>query len=85
MIVGHGASMAGAGTDRIDAILLDLTYTVPTFRGETTAAVTGNCLAATCTGGSAGQCALLSTGGGYPCRFYLEAPPTRPPRRWTSP
>jgi hypothetical protein len=51
---------------------LDLTYTVPTFRGETTAAVSNNCLASTYTGTSGGQCAVISTGPSYSGRFYIQ-------------
>jgi Tfp pilus assembly protein PilX len=61
-----------AVTESIDAVFLDLTYTVPTFRGQTTTAVTGNCLTAAYTGGSAGQCALLSTATAYSGRLYVQ-------------
>jgi hypothetical protein len=70
--VGYGTTMPGGKTERVDAVLVDLTYTVPAFRGETTAAVPGNCLAATYTGTSGGQCAVISTGPSYSGRFYLQ-------------
>jgi len=70
--VDYSASMPGNATERIDAVFLDLTVTVPTFRGETTASVPGNCLAGAYTGGSAGQCAVISTTTGYHGQFYVQ-------------
>jgi hypothetical protein len=71
--VGYGTKVAKGVTEQLDAVLLDLTYTVPTFRGETTASVAGNCLAAAYTGGSSGQCAVLSTATSYSGSFYVQS------------
>ncbi|HEX8080148.1 MAG TPA: hypothetical protein VF557_08065 [Jatrophihabitans sp.] len=73
-----GASMAyssrlgHAGTETIDAIQLDLSYTPPAFRAQDGAIPGGNCLASTYTGGSAGQCAVLSTHTSYAGAFYIQ-------------
>jgi hypothetical protein len=69
--MAYTSVMSGAGTESIDAILLDLTSTV-TVRAETAAAVPGNCLAKAYTGGSGGQCAVLSTGTSFAGRFYMQ-------------
>src|SRR5438309_704141 len=53
--VAYSTQVGMGVTESVDALLLDLTYTAPAFRGETTASVPGNCLAAAYTGGSAGQ------------------------------
>jgi hypothetical protein len=68
---GNGPNSIGV-TDSVDAVFLDLTYTVPTFRGETTAAVPNNCLTKAYTGGSAGQCAVISTTSAYSGHFYIQ-------------
>lgn len=70
--VAYTAKMSSPDKEVIDAVFLDLTYTVPTFRGETTAAVPGNCLAKPYSGGSGGQCAVLSTSSAYSGHFYIE-------------
>jgi hypothetical protein len=70
--VDYNASMAAGRTERVDAVVLDLTYTAPAFRGQTTTSVPGNCLASTYTGGSAGQCAVVSTTTGYHGAFYVQ-------------
>jgi hypothetical protein len=59
--LNYSVKLAHSGVETIDAIQLDLTYLPPTFRGEDTAIPGGNCLTSTYTGGSAGQCAMLST------------------------
>jgi hypothetical protein len=68
----YSSSMGAGGTEQIDAVFLDLTYTAPAFRGETTAAVPGNCLASAYTGGSAGQCAVFSTATSYKGKLYVQ-------------
>jgi hypothetical protein len=59
--LNYSVKLAHSGVETIDAIQLDLTYLPPTFRGEDTAIPGGNCLTSIYTGGSAGQCAVLST------------------------
>jgi hypothetical protein len=66
------ATLKHSGAESLDGIQLDLTYTAPAFRGETTAALAGNCLAATYTGGAAGQCAVLSSPTSYSGKFYVQ-------------
>lgn len=66
------ATMNGSGSEDLDTIQVDLTYAAPAFRGETTQSIPGNCLAATYTGGSAGQCAVLSTSSSYAGAFYVQ-------------
>ncbi|MFL6161826.1 MAG: hypothetical protein ACJ74U_06315 [Jatrophihabitantaceae bacterium] len=61
-----------AGTEKVDTIQLSLGYTPPAFRGETTAAVPGNCLTKTYTGGSSGQCAVLATSSAYKGSAYVQ-------------
>jgi hypothetical protein len=61
-----------AETEVIDAVFLDLTYTEPAFRGQTTAAVPGNCLAKPYTGTGGGSCAVLSTSSAYSGHFYIQ-------------
>lgn len=68
----YSSTVKHAGTENVDTIQLDLTYVAPAFRGETTASVSGNCLASTYTGGSAGQCAVLSTPTSYQGKFYIQ-------------
>src|SRR5206468_1921824 len=70
--VAYSTQVGKGVTESVDAVLLDLTYTAPAFRGETTAAVPGNCLAAAYTGGSAGQCAVVSTTTSYSGSFYIQ-------------
>ena len=72
LALNYSAKMNGSGTESIDAVLLDLEYTVPTFRGQTTTAVPGNCLAKPYSGGSGGQCAVLSTSTAYSGHFYIQ-------------
>jgi hypothetical protein len=61
-----------SGTERIDKVYLDLTYTPPAFRAENTTSVPSNCLASTYTGGAAGQCAVISTSSSYKGSFYIQ-------------
>jgi len=68
----YSSTLKQAGTESVDTIQLRLGYTPPGFRAETTATVPGNCLASTYTGGSAGQCAVLSTSSSYHGRAYLQ-------------
>ena len=70
---GNGPGSIGV-TDTVDAVYLDLTYTAPALRGQTTAAVPGNCLAIPYTQGSAGtgKCAMLYTATNYKGRFYVQ-------------
>ena len=70
--VDYSTKVGKGVTEQLDAVLLDLTYTVPTFRGETTTSVPGNCLAAAYTGGSAGQCAVVSTSPSHSGGFYIQ-------------
>ncbi|HEX8095663.1 hypothetical protein, partial [Jatrophihabitans sp.] len=70
--VSYSAKLAHIGTETIDAIQLDLGYLPPTFRGENTTIPGGNCLTSTYTGGSAGQCAVLSTPTAYAGAFYIQ-------------
>lgn len=70
--LAYTSSMSSAGTERVDAMLLDLKYVAPAFRAEDTTSVPGNCLVSTYTGGSAGQCALLSTPTAYKGSFYIQ-------------
>ncbi len=72
LTLDYSSTMTKAGTETLDAALLDLTYTVPALRGETTAAVPGNCLAQPYTGGSGGQCAVLSTTTSYSGHLYVQ-------------
>ncbi|MEO6500431.1 MAG: hypothetical protein ABIQ09_00795, partial [Jatrophihabitantaceae bacterium] len=73
-----GASMAYStrlshtGTETIDALQLDLSYTPPAFRAQDGAIAGGNCLINTYTGGSAGQCAVMSTPTAYKGSFYIQ-------------
>jgi hypothetical protein len=62
-----------ADTEKVDTVQLSFSYTPPAFRGETTTAVPGNCLASTYTG-SSGGCAVLTTSAGanYHGRFYVQ-------------
>jgi len=71
--VAYATKMSTPQREVVDAVFVDLTYTVPTFRGETTAAVPGNCLARAYSGGSGGQCAVLSTSSAYSGHFYIQA------------
>ncbi|HEX8306225.1 MAG TPA: hypothetical protein VF612_15215 [Jatrophihabitans sp.] len=59
--LAYSAKLGHAGTETVDAIQLDLSYTPPAFRAQDVAISGGNCLTNTYTGGSAGQCAVLST------------------------
>jgi hypothetical protein len=68
----YTAKLGHSGTETIDAIQLDLTYSPPAFRDENIAIPGGNCLASTYTGGSAGQCAVLSTPTNYRGHFYIQ-------------
>jgi hypothetical protein len=68
----YSVTLKHSGTEKIDAIQLDLSYTTPAFRAETTATVPGNCLASTYTGGSSGQCAVISSSAGYQGGFYIQ-------------
>jgi hypothetical protein len=70
--VSYSAKLAHVGTETIDAIQLDLGYLPPAFRGENAAIPGGNCLTSTYTGGSAGQCAVLSTTTAYAGAFYIQ-------------
>jgi hypothetical protein len=65
LTIDYSTQLPAGGKEQIDAVLLDLTYTAPALRGETTQAVPGNCLAAPYSGGSGGQCAVLSTQTSY--------------------
>jgi hypothetical protein len=62
------------GIEKVDTVQLSLGYTPPAFRGETTSAVPGNCLASTYTGSTGGGCAVLTTsvGPNYKGRFYVQ-------------
>ncbi|MDQ1742613.1 MAG: hypothetical protein QOE23_952, partial [Pseudonocardiales bacterium] len=70
--VSYSAKLGHAGAETIDAMQLDLGYLPPTFRGENTSIPGGNCLTSTYTGGSAGQCAVLSTTTAYAGAFYIQ-------------
>ena len=70
--IAFAAAVDKAGNEDLDTVQLDLTYIAPAFRGETTTAVPGNCLTATYTGGSAGQCAVLSTATSYAGAFFVQ-------------
>jgi hypothetical protein len=72
--VAYSTTLAPGGSEQVDAVLLDLTYTVPSWRGETTAAVPGNCLAIPYTQGSAGtgKCAVIYTATNYKGAFYIQ-------------
>jgi hypothetical protein len=72
------ASMRGSGSEDLDTIQLDLTYIAPAFRGETTTSIPGNCLTATYTGGSSGQCAVLSTPTNYAGAFFVQGTTNTP-------
>jgi hypothetical protein len=63
-----------ADTEKVDTIQLSFSYTPPALRGETTAAVPGNCLLSTYTGSTGGGCAVLTTsvGPNYKGRFYVQ-------------
>jgi hypothetical protein len=62
------------GIETVDTVQLNLGYTPPAFRGETTTAVPGNCLASSYTGSTGGGCAVLTTSAGanYHGRFYVQ-------------
>ncbi len=69
----YTSTLTAAGVENVDAVLLDLSYIPPAFRAENTTSVAGNCLASTYTGGSAGQCAVVSTSSSYKGSFYIQA------------
>lgn len=60
------------GVEKVDTIQLNLGYSPPAFRAEDTLSVPGNCLAETYTGGSGGQCAVLSTSSSYKGNVYIQ-------------
>jgi hypothetical protein len=70
--MAYSAKLAHAGVETIDAVQLDLSYTPPAFRAQDSAIPGGNCLTSTYTGGSAGQCAVLSTPTAYKGAFYIQ-------------
>lgn len=70
---GYSVKVTHTGTEKVDTVQLSLGYTPPAFRGETTTSVPGNCLITTYTGGSGGQCAVLSTSSSYHGRAYIQA------------
>jgi hypothetical protein len=72
--MAYSVNSAHAGTETVDAIQLDLTYTPPAFRAEDATTVPGNCLASTYTGSTGGGCAVLTTsvGASYKGRFYVQ-------------
>lgn len=59
-------------TEKVDTVQLSLGYTAPAFRAQDTAIIGGNCLTSTYTGGSAGQCPVLSTPTAYKGSFYIQ-------------
>jgi len=68
------SKLAHSGTETIDALQLDLTYTVPAFRAEDATIAGGNCLTGTYTGSTGGGCAVLTTsiGASYKGNFYIQ-------------
>ena len=72
--VAYSTTMPGGKTDRLDAVLLDIKYTAPALRGETSAAVPGNCLQIPYVSGAlgAGRCAVISTNPSYSGHFYIQ-------------
>ena len=75
------ADRPGHPLQRVDAggrnragrrVFLDLTYTPPTFRGEHDRRRAGQLPAGAYSGGSAGQCAVLSTETSYKGRFHVQ-------------
>jgi hypothetical protein len=70
--MAYAVKLAHTGTETVDAIQLDLIFTPPAFRTEETAMPGGNCLTSIYTGGSAGQCAVLSTSTAYAGEFYIQ-------------
>jgi hypothetical protein len=70
--LAYSAKLGHAGTETVDAIQLDLSYTPPAFRSQDVAIPGGNCLTSTFTGGSAGQCAVLSSATAYAGEFYIQ-------------
>lgn len=66
----YAASVRHPGIERIDGIQLELSFTPPAFRGQTTSAVPGNCLAVTYTADTG--CAVLSTSTNYAGKFYVQ-------------
>lgn len=63
-------TVATGTAESVDGIYLDLTYTAPAFRGETSAAVPGNCLASGYKTG--GGCAVFSTTSSYGGSMYVQ-------------
>lgn len=69
----YQATVDQKGTEDLDGIELNFTYIAPAFRAETSL-INGaaNCLAATYTGGSSGQCAALTMSASYSGKFYVQ-------------
>jgi hypothetical protein len=76
MSATYSVKVNHTGTEKVDTVQLSLGYTAPAFRGETTTAVPGNCVASTSvyTGTTGGGCAVLTTsvGPNYKGRFYVQ-------------
>lgn len=70
--MAYSVKLAHAGVETVDAIQLDLGYTPPAFRAQDGAIPGGNCLTITYTGGSGGQCAVMSMSTGYSGSFYIQ-------------
>ncbi|MGY1736193.1 hypothetical protein [Geodermatophilus sp. SYSU D00684] len=66
LALSYKSRLGDPGTESIDAVYLDLTYTQPAFRAQS------GCIAAVYTGGSGGQCAVISTPESYSGRFYIQ-------------
>jgi len=57
----YAARLTHTGTERLDAIQIDITYVTPAFRSEDISAIGSNCMRLTYTRSSGSACAVLST------------------------
>ncbi|HEY3261175.1 MAG TPA: hypothetical protein VGJ95_13060 [Pseudonocardiaceae bacterium] len=64
----YSATLKHAGEERVDSLQLELSYTVPAFRGGSGCVVTGPYTS----GGNASSCALVSTVNNNGNRFYVQ-------------
>jgi len=70
--VSYATTLAHASTESVDGIQLAVSYKAPAFRGENTSINGSNCLQTDYTGGSAGQCAVVSTPTNFSGKFYIQ-------------
>lgn len=66
--LAYSAKLAHTGTETVDALQLDLSYTPPAFRAQDAVLAGGNCVAVTYPSG----CAVLSTPTSYHDSLYIQ-------------